>query len=232
MRKRSIIRVRVWSQLHQWTGILVGGFVIIWVVSTLAMISNHAPSPPATGTSWETLTISPAVAIRLSSTTPDTMPVRSLRFLQIGERMVWQVQRRGRAAVLVDAARGDIVTIRREEAVAIARNLVQGPVKRATLLSHHDLAFVNGQLPVYRVEFEDHRTAYVNVRDGSTQVLSMATGIGDLHLLRVVDLLPKGRIIRIGTLTITGLVALLLTITGYWLWYIRSRARRPQGRPR
>ena len=222
------IRHYLWITVHKWTGIGLGAVVIVWVVSTFALLLDHESSvpPPAPG-QLSALVISPAEAIRRSALPEDTARVTGLSLQPLGDRVVWRVQRRRRPGVLVDGETGDPVIITSDLAAAVARRTTSGLVTSVTVQETHSADYPAGRVPVYRVDLADGRSAFVATSDGSVVVRYRGfwsrTRIGDLHTFDPMRLLPRGNEIRVGSLLLTGTISLLLSATGFVLWYLRLR---------
>lgn len=222
------VRHYLWITIHKWTGIGIGAVVIVWVVSTFALLLDHESStPPPTPERLSALAISPAEAIRRSALPEDTVGVTGLSLLPLDDRMVWRVQRRGRPAVLVDGETGEPVTITSHLAAAVARRRTSEQVTSVAFQGTHSADYPAGRIPVYRVDLADGRSAFVAAGDGSVVVrrrgLWSRTRIGDLHTFDPLRLLPRGNEVRVGSLLLTGAISLLLSVTGFVLWYLRLR---------
>lgn len=222
------IRHYLWITVHKWTGIGIGAVVIVWVVSTFALLlDQETPAPTPDPGRLSALVISPAEAIRRSAAPGDTAQVTNLSLQPLAERMVWRVQRRGRPAVLVDGETGEPVTISPDLAAAVARRTSSGQVTSVTPQETHSALYPAGRIPVYRVDLSDGRTAFVSTFDGSAVVRHRGfwsrSRIGDLHTFDPIRLLPRGNEMRVGSLLLTGAISLLLSVTGFVLWYLRLR---------
>jgi hypothetical protein len=225
------VRHFLWITVHKWTGIGIGAVVIVWVVSTFALLLDHesSVSPPAPE-QLSTLVISPAEAIRRSALPEDTATVTGLSLQPLGDRVVWRVQRRGRLAVLVDGETGDSVAITSDRAAVVARRATSAEVTSVTFQETHSADYPAGRIPVYRVDLTDGQSAFVSTGDGSVVVRHRGfwsrTRIGDLHTFDPMRLLPRGNEIRVGSLLLTGAISLVLAVTGFVLWYLRLRPLR------
>ncbi len=222
------VRYSLWITVHKWTGIGIGAVVIVWVISTFALLlDSKSSAPPPAAERLSTLVISPAEAIRRSAPPEDTSEVTSLSLQSLGDRSVWRVQRRGRPAVLVDGATGDPVTITSDLAAVVARHMTSEDVTSVTFQETHSADYPAGRIPVYRVDLADGRSAFVAAGDGSVVVRRRGfwsrTRLGDLHTFDPMRLLPRGNEIRVGSLLLTGAISLLLSVTGFVLWYLRLR---------
>ncbi len=227
------VRHFLWITIHKWTGIGIGAVVIVWVVSTFALLFDHEPStPPPAPERLSALVISPAEAIRRSALAEDTVGVTGLSLQPLGDRIVWRVQRRGRPAVLVDGETGDPVAITSELAAAVAHRTTSGQVTSVAFQDTHSADYPAGRIPVYRVDLADGRSAFVAASDGSVVVRHRGfwsrTRIGDLHTFDPLRLLPRGNEIRMGSLLLTGAISLMLSVTGFVLWFLRLRPFRPR----
>ncbi len=222
------VRFFLWITIHKWTGIGMGAVVIVWVLSTFALLlDSESSAPPPAAELVSALVISPAEAIRRSALPEDTAVVTGLSLQPLGDRIVWRVQRRGRPAVLVNGATGDPVTMMSDLAAVVARRATSGEVNSVTFQETHSADYPAGRIPVYRVDLADGRSVFVSASDGSVVVRHRGfwsrTRIGDLHTFDPMRLLPRGNEIRVGSLLLTGGISLLLSVTGFVLWSLRLR---------
>ncbi len=222
------IRHQIWITIHKWTGIGIGIVVILWVVSTFALLLDHETPPPTPDPEQLlALVISPAEAIQRATAPGDTAQVTGLSLQPLGDRMVWRMQRRGRPVVLVDGETGEPVSITSELAAEVARRAAPGTVTSVLLQDAHSADYPAGRVPVYRADLADGRSVFVVASDGSVVMRRRGfwspTRIGDLHTFDPLRLLPRGNEVRVGSLLLTGGIALVLSVTGFVLWYLRLR---------
>jgi uncharacterized iron-regulated membrane protein len=235
-----------WRPVHRWLGFLAGAVVLIWIVTGMIMVTPRpatpSRSPRASGPDYRRIERSPAQAILAAEAVGDEeLDVAGVSLSALGDRAIYRVAPRGRPPVLIDATTGEEVVIDSALAVRVAVAAYSGPggVRRVELNERRRLDNVFGEVPAYRVEFDDGwgTAAYLGARTGTLVWTERANGrramIGSLHDFFVLRPLPGGDRTRLAALWIASLVSLCSILTGYYLWLRGTRffKRRAAGQP-
>ncbi|HEY2804489.1 MAG TPA: PepSY domain-containing protein [Gemmatimonadales bacterium] len=226
---RTLPGIRWW---HRWISIVIGILIFGWIASgMLMMLPPTAMARTGQGTGapigWQQESVSPAQAIRaaqaaIGSNPPPAASQVTLQRLRDG--MIYVVRLDGHRTVLIDAATAAPLTISAEVAVRIAADAVSDTgtpgVERVTRAP----AYYYGPLPAWHVTFSDRKrteafvsqvtgeVARFQARDRLLEVVGHS-----IHVFTPLARLPGGTLTRKGTLEITGLIALISVLTGYWL---------------
>ncbi len=232
MRARSI---------HKWMGIVIGLALLMWTVTGIIMVlpRNRPRDAGPARLDVARATIAPAQAVaRLAERDSGALAVRSVTLVQVLDQVLYQVEMR-RRTVLVDAATGEPVEITAAMAEAIARRNFRGApgTVQVERLTGYDARYGSGDLPAWRVTLGDAAgtVSYVSGRNGSIVSADsrrrFRSIIGKLHDFSAIKVLVSAdwvhRTLAIGAC----LLSIVSIITGYWLAFVRPRAR-PQPRAR
>ena len=216
-----------WRRIHKWIGVSGGILLMIWIVTGVllaargegqAVLQSAAPVPD-----FRMVRVSPSEAISaLEAQGGASGDIGSLRLELFGSRPTYVVRSEGSGISLVDAMTGVPFEIDGPRALQIAHDLYAGPGTPAdpVLVDARELRYFMGELPAYRVEFDDDygTEIYVAVRSGTvswwdgkswTQRLMMTS-----HTLG-----PIGRFLgprlRQTLMVGGGLLTLIVTLSGY-----------------
>jgi len=220
---------------HKWVGILIGLLLFGWTASGIVMLLPQTPVATLAGVTeplidFSQVTLTPAqaaeIATRLRADTatgaeanPRTVSLRPV----LGTPVYVVTPKRGQPT-LVHAVSGEPFVITPERAGTIASQAL-GDIKVAEVeRSTGRPSGYFGPTPVFRVTFADGGdvVAYVVESTGELQrtrrLDRVMSAVGhSFHVFLPLSQLPGGGTTRKGSLIITGLIAIVSIVTGYWL---------------
>ncbi len=231
-------------RLHRRLGLFIGIQVLLWVSTGIYFawtdideIHGDHLRGPASQIDFDENWISPSRAA--TTLGPAYRNLAGLELVRIAGSTFYQLhsaQEPGRMA-LVDVHTGVVrPPLDRNEAMDLAREhfVPDGRIVNAVLLesadvgAHHE--YRGGSLPAWRVEFDHPSKVHVYVSAEGGEVTKFRTRkwrIFDfLWMLHTMDYLGRDDINN-PLLRSASLLALLLVITGFWLW---RRTHRPRSR--
>jgi len=220
--------------LHKWIGITIGVLIVMWLVTGVVMILPYPQTLPPASIPYDSMTVSPAQAIRVAQAHAEGRQVRNVLLRGLGTTLLYQVNLVGAPAVLVDGQTGTVVRITDSIAVAVARASL-GPdvdIDKVEILERRRLDYLFGALPAYRVEIGDGRGTllHLGVRDGrvraSTGRSRLVTGMGFVHTFEVLRLARANQRVERWLLIVTSTISLVSVVTGYLLFRLPRRWRR------
>lgn len=220
-----------YRMLHKWIFIFMGAFILMWCISGILMMlpqdwfgEANTYSRPAID--FRKVTLSPAAAIeRVATQSGGTLQATQAELTQIHDTPVYRVSGADGESRVIDAVTGEPFVFTAALAEAIPRSVfsITAPMTEQTRLTEHDGAYRFGQLPAYRLRFEDAPEAdfYVVESDGRvirmTAIARVRNFIMTLHALDPVGRLTHSDNLRKLMLVSTALVTILGAIVGYIL---------------
>jgi uncharacterized iron-regulated membrane protein len=235
-----VYRIRTW---HRWLGVGVGAQLLLWVISGLFFAwtdideihGDHLrvfPEPVTVSTAW----VSPTSVIAdLGFESPGLVGVRAINLLERSTWVLTLLDDEEQHIVMADAETGVVrVSLTQNEALALAVSSFapKVPVLDVILLdsteigAHHE--YRGGEMPVWRISF-DHGSGtrvYVSARSGRvvTHRNSPWRAFDFLWMLHTMDYAGRDDI-NTPQLRIVSSAALLMVLSGYWL-FMRTRRKR------
>jgi len=223
-----------WRRFHKWIGVGGGIMLTVWIVSGIYIAVPGGGAAAVRGVpptlDFTSAEISPAEAIaRLETPSAAAGAIRSVQLRNLGSRLVYVIQVAGGEPALVDAHSGERVAVDAAEAGRVASELYPGedPANDPVRVERWDLHYFIGELPAYRVAFDDsHDTEmYIGVRtgsvfwwDGRVRARGLMTAAHDLWPLASII----GRRAQFLIMMTLGLLAVTITLTGYYLAFRRG----------
>jgi hypothetical protein len=219
---------------HRWIAIPTGVFIVGWLVSgVVSMVPSPAPQPRRAQTlDLAQITVTPieaALALAGPGIAPD---VRSIRLVQLGDVLAYEIAVEGRGPRLVDARSGRPFTVDAglARSIAAVRAPVGARVVHADILTRrrNDLTYLWGSLPAHRVAFDDPwaTVVYIGADDGSVRSMTRWSRVLEtvwaFHTFGPLELVV-GNPARKATLIVISLTALLTALTGYAIIAWRQR---------
>lgn len=216
--------------LHKWIFIFMGAFILMWCASGILMVlpqhwfgESIEYSRPAV--EYRNVTLSPADAIRqLEQHTGSEADVISVSLLQIHYRLLYRIQTGDWKYHYIDSLTGENFEFTPALAEDITRSIftINSPAIESTRLTAHDMSYPLGELPVYRVRFEDNGASFfVKEQDGrvtrSTIPAILRNLVMTLHVLEPVEHFTHSVWLRKNILVLTGALTLLGAVIGYIL---------------
>ena len=231
-------------RLHKWIGIGIGLILLMWIGTGVMMVlpQQEPLRVPLDQAAWVGAAVTPAAAVEAAS--PGTRGrVVAMNLHTIEGQPVYRIYFADGSVRLVDARSGELFALTDSVAKSVARRALDRPdarVRSVERLESHQLRYLSGPLPVFRVVFDDgHNTViYVNARDGSVQGGGTARRIrvilGGLHTFYPLRVVVRSARAEVGLLLLACGVAIVGVFTGYWLalpggWRRRWSARRSVG---
>jgi hypothetical protein len=218
--------LRLLHRVHRWIAIPTGVFIVGWIV-TGVVSQVPPPAPPARRAQTLDLALIAVTPMEaaLALVGPGIAPdVRSIRLVQLGDVLAYEIAAGGREPRLVDARSGRPITVDAglARSTAAGRAPVGAQVLHADILTRrrHDLTY-GGSLPAHRVAFNDPwaTVVYVGAEDGSVRSTTRWSRTRDtvfaFHTFGPLELVVGEPAIRKGTLIAIALTALLTALTGY-----------------
>lgn len=219
--------------VHRWTAMMVGAFILMWLVSGIIMILPGPPRQPSLAPlDYRQVTISPAEAVaHLGQALGSAPRVDSVSLRRIADTAVYEIAVQGGSLHLIDGRAGRLLAINPELAERLARDEFESraAVRRIDLLTRHGFGYPIGPLPVYRIVFDDKwaTTSFVSVRDGTVRRINRWRGLlramGSLHSFEPIGLITRQEGIRKGLLVLVALLGIGAAGTGYYLGLARRR---------
>lgn len=224
-RTKRMPGVRWW---HKWIGIFIGVLLLIWVASGLIMILPASTVSRRTDAGlpvdWSRVTVSPAQAAALAMATAPGATVQRVEVKRIREAVGYVVRLDHGRQMLFDASSGAPMRITSEIAGAIAAEPVPGAkVARVERITAERPGYY-GARPAWHVFLDDAKHTEAYVAEGTGDVVRnqrwdrTKDRLGhNLHVFMPLRALPGKEATRLWVLMITGLIALISILTGYWL---------------
>lgn len=221
----------------------MGVFILIWCISGILMIM---PSDWFGGSArlsrpdidYRNVMLSPAEAIsRLEAHTGVAENIKNIQLQQIHHHLVYQIRTMGSGVHRIDGVTGDYFEYTAELAEDMARNAfkINAPLIESTRLTEHDSTFPFGQLPAYRMRFDNEPDVNYFVIENNARIrrstnTSLIAGIiMSLHTLEPVEHITNSRMVRDTFLYLTGGLTLLGAIIGYIMTLPAGRKKRRAG---
>jgi hypothetical protein len=221
-------------QIHKLLAVSVGGFFLAWLISGIVMVLPRLSGGPKAQItdSIDIKKVSPsatAVLAGLETVAGDMSQVKAVTLKRLADSHVYEIVTARRDPILIDAESGGLFRITAQTAAALARRHMSSVPHdlKVDLLSHHELSYPWGPLPVYRVIAEDNPSIvyYVSARDGAVQRSNresrIRNAIASLHTLEPIKLLIGREAIRKGLLILTSLIGIAAVSTGFYLAFKR-----------
>ncbi len=227
----KIFKPKTWYWLHKWTSIFTGVALVMWLITGLVINWDRlfpvAEIPLPVVTAYESLEMSPAVAIdRLEALTGQSVDVQSVNLRRLPDMVVYEIGRGDGPSVLLNPQTGQLVEITPDLAAAIAltKQSQAAPVREVGRLEYNDRGYVYGPLPVYRVILDDGKDTYVHVTADTGEISQVndrwSRGryyLRTLHNFQAVKLLSNRQTVITGLLWGTTIATLLTVVLGYYL---------------
>jgi len=218
-------------RIHKWLAVTAGLFLLVWLITGVIMVlpplsTGPAPVQAIQKIDFKDITQSPAQAIaNLQKSLRTTSQVISVSLTWIHDVFVYEINFENGGRHFVNAATGKSFTITRDLAERFVLNTYpgQGGAQTIGLLEQHSYGYQWGPLPVYQIMLDsDKSTAYfVSTEDGSVRrsdrVDRIRGAITSLHTFDPIKLVTRREAVRTGLLIITGVIAILASLTGYYL---------------
>jgi hypothetical protein len=234
---------RTFYQIHKWLGIIAGFFLLIQAVSGISLILPSL-SPMWSLREWtlkpadfQNITVSPpeAVATALADIPEASAKVERVTLKRILNVIIYEVFVKSYGPRLVDAQSGQIFTMTPEFAEQIVRDAFpsQSRIHRIERIDRHDLSYVAGPLPAYRIAFADDPSVlyHVSMTDGKVvrrdRLNRIRAVIERLHFFEEFKFITeKERILKILP-SLLAAIGILAIGVGYYLalpqrWRIRN----------
>ncbi len=227
----KIFKPKTWYWLHKWTSIFTGVALVMWLITGLVINWDRlfpvAEIPLPVVTAYESLEMSPAVAIdRLEALTGQSVDVQSVNLRRLPDMVVYEIGRGDGPSVLLNPQTGRLVEITPDLAAAIAltKQSQAAPVREVGRLEYNDRGYVYGPLPVYRVILDDGKDTYVHVTADTGEISQVndrwSRGryyLRTLHNFQAIKLLSNRQAVITGLLWGTTIATLLAVVLGYYL---------------
>lgn len=226
--------------LHRWIFIFVGIFMVTWLLSGIFMAmprdwfgpTAHYQNPPA---SFRGAVISPAAAIdHLERHTGQHANITNVRLRRIDGDVLYAIRLKNGDEQLINAATGQYFQFTPELATSIIRKSfkVTTPLAEIRKLDSHDRDYPWGNLPAYRLSFEDEGSATYMLAEKdlnmfrSSAMTRVRAAITSLHEFEPVKLISDNKWARKGLLIFIGIIGLAGAVIGVYLTLPRKRTSR------
>lgn len=218
-------------RIHKWLAVIAGLFLLVWLITGVVMIlppfsTGPAPVQPVRKIDFKDIAQSPARAIaNLEEILGTTSHVSSVGLKWIHDVLVYEVHFENGGRHFINAVTGQVFSITRELAEKFVLDAYpeQGRVQKVEMLKQHSYEYQWGPLPVYQIVLDrDQSTAYyVSTGDGSVRRIGrmdrIHSAIGSLHTFDPIKFITKQDSVRNGLLIITSVIAMVASLTGYYL---------------
>lgn len=199
-------------------------------------VSGNYPTPTA---DILDAVVSPSMALRaVEQSAGATIHVRNIQLTTVGSIRVYVLSTRDHGEFLVGVEDGRLVTISPELAaeLAAARMSPEIGASPPELLEAHDWWYPGGELPVYRVRFDNGTVAHVSTTRGSVRLSDWMTvtrqlfvGLHEFNTVKNILRLGRGH----SLLWAASLGGLLVVFTGYTMSFsLVRRWKRNAAAPR
>jgi hypothetical protein len=218
-------------RIHKWLAVTAGVFLLVWLITGVIMVlpplsNGRAPVQPVRKIDFRDITQSPAQAIaNLEKILGTTSHVSSMSLKWIHDVLVYEIHFENGSRHFINAVTGQVFSITR----ALAERFVldaypgQGRVQKVEMLEKHNYDYQWGPLPVYQIVLDSQQstTYHVSSDDGSVRrsdrLDRIRGAITSLHTFDPIKLVTRREAVRTGLLIITGVIAILASLTGYYL---------------
>jgi hypothetical protein len=225
-------------RIHRWIFIFMGIFIVSWLLSGLLMATPSGWFGPVAkhvnpAIDYNLVTMSPAEAIkRLTEQDATATDIKNVSMLQINEDVLYSIRVANGDTRLINASNGELFIFTEQLALDIIRNSfkVDTPLEDIEHLTQHDRTYPWGELPAWRVRFEDNPSNAYYLAEPTLKVYrsSIATriraAITSLHEFTPVTIITSNRWVRTWLLIIVAAISLAGAVIGVWLTLPR-RAR-------
>lgn len=232
-----VVRRWGWRRIHKWLAIVAGLFLLAWIVTGIFISTPLTPRPALQSAGpapdFSRATLSPADALTAAAQMSSERAT-AVRLGALGDRPIYYVDVPGMGRVTLDAATGERIEIDADAALRLATSAYSGDGTpgEPERLERRNLWYLQGDLPAYRIRFDDAYGTEVHVAIG-TGMLNWQDGRVRWRRLMAAghDLWPVGFVIgpwgRASILLFGSFLALAATLTGYWLAVRRVKRARP-----
>lgn len=218
-------------RIHKWLAVTAGVFLLVWLITGVIMVlpplsNGPVPVQPVRKIDFKDITQSPAQAIaNLQKSLRTTSQVSFVGLKWVHDTLVYEIHFENGARHFISAVTGQLFSFTRElaERVVLDAYPGQGGAQTIGMLEQHSYGYQWGPLPVYQIMLDsDKSTAYfVATEDGSVRrsdrVDRIRGAITSLHTFDPIKLVIRPETVRTSLLIITGVIAILASLTGYYL---------------
>ncbi len=242
----TLLKIKTWYKVHKWISIVTGLVIAMWLVTGIVLTSpdpfpqvlpHYAGSPAMPD--FRTVEMSPAEAVgRLAGILGQTPSVSAVKLTQVWDlALVYHITLTDGQIYLIDAATGNQFEMTPDMAAAIAKaDYATGSlVARVERLEQHDLGYMDGPLPAYRVVFDERKATYTHIAVYSgelqrTNIMHRAILIiSGLHTLETFIVFFHNKDMLINLLVwLATIFSLIAAVVGYYLalprrWHVSPR---------
>ena len=231
---------RQYRALHKWIFIFMSAFILIWLISGILIVTPTGWSGAASrhsmpAVNYRNASLSPAEAIkRLEQHTDTGLDIRNIQLQQINDQLLYRINAKGSKPRHIDAVSGEYFEFTPELAEDIARSNfdIDAPLLEITRLTAHDTSYLFGELPVFRIRFENNPDAsyFVSESNGRvsrhTLLSRIRSVIVSLHAFEPVEMLTHSKSLRKTLLVLTCTISLLGALIGIYLTLPAGRKNR------
>jgi len=245
----TLLKIKTWYKVHKWISIVTGLVVVMWLVTGIVLTSpdpfpqvlpHYAGTP--TVPDFRTVAMSPAEAVaHLTDSLGRPPAVSAVKLEQVWDlALVYQITLTDGQVFMIDTATGNLFEMTPDMAAQIAKAdyPAGGPVSRVERLEQHDLGYMDGPLPVYRVVFDERKATYshIAVYTGELQRSNIMHRtiliISGLHTLETFIVLFHNKGLLINLLVwLATIFSLIAAVVGYYLALPRRWQVSPRKQP-
>jgi hypothetical protein len=224
---------KIMYKIHKWIGIIVGIFMLNWIITGLVFyLPIYHPveydEQSMSVKEVQGIGLNPEIAVsNFKKSRKNFMEIQSITLKRIGDSLVYDLRAKEEIPYLIDAKTDERFIISKEIAEQIAKEVFpkNANILSTDLINKHDLSYPWGPLPVFRVTLEDNdgKVLYIRKNDGKVQRInnkwSKLINISDtLHSLYFLIPITKKEYVRNFIVYILATAALIDVLIGYYLW--------------
>jgi len=219
-------------KIHKLVFIYVGIFMLLWVVTGIIMsLPGHRSWVDLTPKSLEkydyiSISLSPSDAVRSLRKIKNINKVKNIRLSTIQGKIMYVIRDDKNKNYLINTKTGAYYHLTLEDAITRVPQVynIKEPVVESTVQNNHDLGYMWGDLPVYKLRYEGSSDVfYVNPLTGEALRPSLFSQIkavsSMLHTIEPITKITGSDRIRWMSVVFIGLLSLLGTIFGIYLTF-------------
>ena len=221
---------RLARKYHKLIFIYVGIFMLLWVVTgTVMSLPGHRnwvdlTTEGVANADYSTISLSPSDAVFSLKKVKNIQKVKSIQLGSVRGSIMYIIRDGKNKKHLVNAKTGAFYHFTIEDAIVSvpkAYNLKE-PIVESAVVNRHDLGYMWGDLPVYRLQYGDSSDIYyVSPLTGKSlraSLFSQVKGLSSmLHTIEPIKKVTGSEKVRWIFVVVIGLLSLIGTIFGIYL---------------
>lgn len=220
--------------LHKWIGIVLGVVLLMWIATGIVffipeptVLEHETISSPISKDELRLLNLSPYNAFeKINDAFAENKQIQSLSLLRIDNVILYKFVVEGGREYMINANTGLLFKITSDVAKSIAINSFgrEASVNSVELLKQRSFFYSWGQIPAYKVEFNDdlETNIYISPNDGEIlrahNYWSRIIAVNhDLHSFGVIRNIIDRGIVQATLVTFVAMVIVFCVLSGYYM---------------